>query len=54
MPQIPSIPRLPGLPDPLRRVLAPADLESVTTIGEEDDPAAGGIDAAAAGRIWRG
>ena len=40
MPRIPSVPRLPGLPDPLRRVHVPRDLESVTAIGEEEDAGA--------------
>jgi CubicO group peptidase (beta-lactamase class C family) len=53
MPRIPSIPRLPGLPDPLRRIRVPDDLESVTTVGEEDDPDATGIGADAASGIWR-
>src|SRR5256885_15802891 len=52
MPRIPSIPRLPGLPDPLRRIAVPRDLDSVTTIGDEEDPAARGMTADAVERIW--
>lgn len=52
MPRIPSIPRLRGLPDPLRRVRLADDLESVTTTGSEDDPALTGVDAHGVARIW--
>jgi CubicO group peptidase (beta-lactamase class C family) len=54
MPRIPSLPRLPGLPDPLRRVRLPADLESVTSRGHEEDPAAGGMSREGVERIWKG
>lgn len=54
MPGIPSLPRIPGLPDPLRRIRLPDDLESVTTIGEEIEPSAAGLDRRAVRRIWRG
>jgi CubicO group peptidase (beta-lactamase class C family) len=54
MPRIPSIPRIPGLPDPLRRVRVPDDLEAVTTIGDEDDPVDAGVDSDAVRRIWKG
>ena len=50
-PHIPLLPRLPGLPDPLRRVHVPRDLESVTTIGREK-PAAAGMSEDAVERIW--
>jgi CubicO group peptidase (beta-lactamase class C family) len=53
MPQIPSFPRLPGLPDPLRRVRLDEDPESVTTIGPEDDAAAAGLDPEAVAGIWK-
>ena len=53
MPKIPSLPRLPGLPDPLRRIALPRDLEAVTTVGHEQDPAAGGLTDDAVQRIWR-
>lgn len=51
---IPSVPRLPAVPDPLRRIRVPGDLEAVTTIGDEADPAAGGMTHESVRRIWRG
>lgn len=54
MTALPSLPRIRGLPDPLRRIRLPEDLDAVTTIGEEEDPAAVGLDAPAVRRIWRG
>jgi len=54
MPRIPSLPRLPGVPDPLRRVRLPDDLDSIVTVGAEADPAQGGLSAGAVERIWRG
>ena len=55
LPPIPSVslPRVRGLPDPLRRVHIRRDLRSVTTVGEEADAAAGGMSQAAVERIWR-
>ena len=53
MPSIPTLPRLPGLPDPLRRIDAPDDLASVTTTGDEQDPAAAGMSDGGVERIWR-
>jgi CubicO group peptidase (beta-lactamase class C family) len=35
--RIPSLPRLPLVPDPLRRIRVPDDLDAVTTIGAETD-----------------
>ena len=52
VPRIPSVPRLPGLPDPLRRVHIPRDLESVTAIGEEEQAGAGGMSGESVERIW--
>ena len=52
VPRMPSVPRLPGLPDPLRRVRIPPDLESVTAIGQHEEADAGGMSAEAADRIW--
>ena len=52
MPRLPSIPRLPGVPDPLRRVEVPKDLDSVTTVGNEEEPAAGGMTRDAVESIW--
>src|SRR5579884_3105258 len=54
MVEIPSLPRIPGLPDPLRRIRMPEDFEAVTTIGDEHDPAAAGVDERALDRIWSG
>ncbi|HTX33091.1 MAG TPA: serine hydrolase domain-containing protein [Solirubrobacteraceae bacterium] len=53
MPQIPTLPRLPGIPDPLRRIRLPDDLEAVTTIGAEEDPTAVGLEAPAVADIWK-
>ena len=55
IPDIPSVslPRVPGMPDPLRRIAVPRDLESVTTRGPEDEPAAGGMTGEQVERIWR-
>jgi CubicO group peptidase (beta-lactamase class C family) len=53
MPKIPSFPRLPGLPDPLRRISLPDDFDAVTTVGQEQDPAAGGLTEDSVARIWR-
>lgn len=53
MPRIPSIPRVPGLPDPLRRISLPDRLESVTSVGHEDDPATAGMPAGEIEKIWQ-
>src|SRR5688500_10306611 len=53
MPSLPpSLPRLPLVPDPLRRVRVPRNLGGVTDVGEED-PRAGGLSKAKVDRIWR-
>ncbi len=52
MPRIPSLPRVPGLPDPLRRIRLPSDLESVTTLGREEDPDRVGMRPGAVDRMW--
>jgi CubicO group peptidase (beta-lactamase class C family) len=52
MPSVPSLPRIPGLPDPLNRIRLPDDLAAVTTHGPEEDPAAGGLADETAERIW--
>jgi CubicO group peptidase (beta-lactamase class C family) len=49
---LPSIPRLPLVPDPLRRIRVPRDLESATAIGAEAQAEAGGLSAEAVERIW--
>ena len=51
MPSIP-IPRLPLVPDPLRRARVPRDLDSVTSFGEEVDPRDAGMTTDAVERIW--
>jgi CubicO group peptidase (beta-lactamase class C family) len=50
---MPTIPRLPFVGDPLRRIRVPRDLEAVTTVGEEEEPAAGGVERANVEAIWR-
>jgi CubicO group peptidase (beta-lactamase class C family) len=47
-----GIPRLPLVPDPLRRIEVPDDLEPLTTTGPEADPAEGGLTSDAIERIW--
>ena len=49
---MPSVPGLPLVPDPLRRIHVRRDLESITTIAQEADPAAAGLDAEAVEKIW--
>jgi CubicO group peptidase (beta-lactamase class C family) len=46
------IPRLPGVPDVFHRVKVPSDLDSVTTVGEEEDAAAVGLEPDALEGIW--
>lgn len=53
MPRIPTLPRVPGLPDPLRRVAIPDELEPVTTRGPEADPETVGMSARDVERIWK-
>jgi CubicO group peptidase (beta-lactamase class C family) len=47
------LPRIPGVPDPLRRVRVPRNLKEITTIGEEGDPSAGGMTPKSIDRIWK-
>ncbi len=47
-----NIPRLPLLPDPLRRCRVPRDLESVTSVAAEADPADVGMTRDGVERIW--
>jgi CubicO group peptidase (beta-lactamase class C family) len=49
---MPRVPRLPLLPDPLRRIRLPSDLEAATVTGRQEDPAAGGLSERTAERIW--
>jgi CubicO group peptidase (beta-lactamase class C family) len=51
--RLPTVPRIPVVPDALRRVRVPRDLDSVTTIGEEADPEAGGVERRNVEAIWR-
>jgi CubicO group peptidase (beta-lactamase class C family) len=53
VPRVPSIPRLPLVPDLLRRIRVPRELEQVTTVGAEEDPAAGGMTSDQVERIWK-
>ncbi|HEX2127645.1 MAG TPA: serine hydrolase domain-containing protein [Solirubrobacterales bacterium] len=48
---MPSLPRLPFVGDPLRRVRVPGDLDAITTAGPED-PEAGGVDPKRAEAVW--
>jgi CubicO group peptidase (beta-lactamase class C family) len=50
---LPTVPRLPIGPDPLRRVRVPKDLGAVTVVGEEADPAAGGVERGSIEAIWK-
>src|SRR6478735_65980 len=49
---MPSVPRLPLVGDPLRRVHVRRDLASITTTAAEADAAAVGLDAGAVDRMW--
>ena len=51
MPTI-GVPRLPLVPDPLRRIDVPRDLEPLTTVANEADAADGGMTADGVERIW--
>lgn len=52
-PRIPPIPRLPlGLPDPLRRIRIPKDLDAVTDIGEEAAAEDGDVSPRQVEAIW--
>jgi CubicO group peptidase (beta-lactamase class C family) len=48
-----SIPRLPLVPDLLRRIRIPDDLAAVTSVGEEDGAASGGLTDENVERIWQ-
>jgi CubicO group peptidase (beta-lactamase class C family) len=49
--RLPALPQIPGIPDPLRRIRLPSDLDSVTSVGPEED--AGALGADSVERIWR-
>jgi len=48
-----SVPRLPLVPDPLRRIRIPKDLDSVTTVAAEGDPESVGATRDGVERIWK-
>jgi CubicO group peptidase (beta-lactamase class C family) len=48
----PGIPRLPFVPDPLRRIKVPKDLEPLTSVADEVDPADGGMTRDSVEAIW--
>jgi CubicO group peptidase (beta-lactamase class C family) len=50
---MPRIPRLPLVPDPLRRVNVPRDLAPITTKGHEDSPVDAGMTFKSVDRIWK-
>jgi CubicO group peptidase (beta-lactamase class C family) len=49
----PRVPRPPFVPDPLRRSRIPRDLDAVTTVGSEIDPADVGLERDDVERVWR-
>jgi CubicO group peptidase (beta-lactamase class C family) len=49
---LPPLPRLPLVPDPLRRIKVPRDLEAITTAAAEADPTEVGISVGGVRRIW--
>ena len=49
---VPTLPRLPVLPDVLRRVRVPQDLDAVTSFGAKERPSRGGMSDEAVARIW--
>jgi CubicO group peptidase (beta-lactamase class C family) len=48
---VPTLPRLPLIPDPLRRIHVPRELGPITTVAAEDDAAAG-LEPEQVDRIW--
>jgi CubicO group peptidase (beta-lactamase class C family) len=50
---VPNVPRIPGVPDPLRRIRVPRDLESITTFGAEEPAAEGGMTEKGVERVWK-
>jgi CubicO group peptidase (beta-lactamase class C family) len=49
---VPQVPRLPLVPDPLRRIRVPRDLDAVTVVGDEVDPGMAGMTRDRVERIW--
>lgn len=47
------VPRVPLVPDPLRRAPVPRSLEAVTTVAAEADPRDGGMTTRATESVWR-
>jgi CubicO group peptidase (beta-lactamase class C family) len=47
------VPRLPLVPDPMRRIRVPRDLAPITVVADEEDPAAAGVREGGVDRIWR-
>ena len=52
MPSVPTLPRIPGVPDPLNRIRIPDDLQAVTTHNPAEDPAAGGLADETVEKLW--
>jgi CubicO group peptidase (beta-lactamase class C family) len=51
---VPSVPRLPLLPDPLRRIRIPDELEPIISIADEADSEPLGVPQETIDRIWEG
>src|SRR5581483_781594 len=49
---MPRVPRLPLLPDPLHRIHVAHNLKAITTVGEEHEPEAVGLEQATIDSIW--
>ena len=49
---MPTLPRLPLIPDPLRRIHVPRELGPITTVAAENDAAAAGLEPGQVDRIW--
>ena len=54
LPDLLHLPRLPGIPDVLHRIRIPEELDSVTTVGEEEEAASAGLDAETVEHLWDG
>ena len=52
-PSVPGIPRLPFVPDLLRRIRVPDDLDAVTDVGAEVEPEAAGVTGENVAAIWK-
>jgi CubicO group peptidase (beta-lactamase class C family) len=49
---MPRAPRLPLIPDPLRRIHVPREIKSITAVGAEEDPEPLGLDRRTVEHIW--